>query len=66
MGGSRPPDPIPQHIKNQKCMEAPRQARGLETQDPHPKIDFITPGLDSFPLHLQAPRKSPLPALLVQ
>ena len=30
---------------------------------PTPKMDFITPGLDSFPLHLQAPIKSPLPAL---
>lgn len=62
MGGSHPPDPIPQHIKIQKCLEAPRQPRGLETQDPHPKTDFITPGPDSFPLHLQVPSKSPLPA----
>lgn len=56
-------DPTPQHRKSQKCLEASRQSRGLETRDPHPKTDFITPGLDSFPLHLQAPIKSPLPAL---
>ena len=35
-------DPTPQHRKSQKCLEALRQSRGLETRDPHPKTDFIT------------------------
>lgn len=62
MGGPRPPHPR-QHTQNWSCTEATKAVKKPGDPRPPPDIDFIPPGLDSFPLYLQAPRNSPLPAL---
>lgn len=65
-GRSSPTHPTPNTYKTEGVQKPPRQPRGLEGQEPPPKVGFLTPGLGSFPVYLQAPRSSPSQLLLVQ
>lgn len=56
-GRSSPTHPPPTHTQPAVY----RSPQGC--QDPPPKTDFLTPGLDSFSLNLQAPKNRSLPAL---